>query len=49
MFVVTTIEWVPALRANEESWLYLMLIPLLICNAYQLLILHKINSKPNAK
>jgi len=41
MFVVTTIEWVPALRANEESWLYLMLLPLLVCNAYQLLILPK--------
>lgn len=45
MVVATIIEWVPALRANEASWLYLMLFPLLICNAYQLLILHKINSK----
>lgn len=43
MVVVTTIEWVPVLRVNEESWLYLMIFPLLICNAYQLLILQKIN------
>lgn len=43
MVVVTAIEWVPVLRVNEESWLYLMLIPLLVCNTYQLLILHKLN------
>jgi hypothetical protein len=30
---------------NEEGWVYLMLISLLICNAYQLLILHKLNEK----
>ncbi|MDZ5474678.1 KinB-signaling pathway activation protein [Bacillus sp. 31A1R] len=45
MVVVTTLEWVPVLRVNEESWLYLMLLPLLVCNAYQLLILHKLNQK----
>lgn len=45
MVVVTTLEWVPVLRVNEKSWVYLMLIPLLICNAYQLLILHKLNEK----
>lgn len=45
MVVVTIIEWVPVLRVNEKSWLPLMLIPLLVCNAYQLLILHKLNEK----
>jgi len=45
MVVVTVIEWVPVLRVNEHSWLYLMLFPLLICNAYQLLVLHKLNQK----
>jgi KinB signaling pathway activation protein len=45
MVVVTVIEWFPVLRINEESWLYLMLFPLLICNAYQLLILHKLIGK----
>lgn len=41
MIVVTVLEWVPILRVNEESWLYLMIFPLLICNAYQLLALPK--------
>lgn len=45
MVVVTTIEWVPVLRVNEQSWVYLMIFPLLICNAYQLLILHRLNEK----
>ncbi|WP_081742203.1 KinB-signaling pathway activation protein [Mesobacillus boroniphilus] len=45
MVVVTVIEWVPVLRVNEHSWLYLMLFPLLACNAYQLLVLHKLNQK----
>ncbi|KAA0544059.1 KinB-signaling pathway activation protein [Bacillus sp. BGMRC 2118] len=45
MIVVTSVEWVPALRANEESWLYLMLFPVLICNAYQLLLLHRLIQK----
>ncbi|KEK22556.1 KinB-signaling pathway activation protein [Bacillus gaemokensis] len=42
MVVVTTLEWVPALRINDTDWLYLMVIPLLLCNAYQLLILHRL-------
>lgn len=42
MIVVTTIEWFPALRVNESDWLILMLIPIQICNAYQLLILPKL-------
>nr|WP_239589627.1 KinB-signaling pathway activation protein [Metabacillus crassostreae] len=41
MVVVTSIEWFPALRVNEENWLLLMLIPIQICNAYQLLMLPK--------
>jgi len=45
MVVVTVLEWVPVLRVNEHSWLYLMLFPLLICNAYQVLVLHKLNQK----
>lgn len=45
MIVVTVIEWVPVLRVNEHSWVYLMLFPLLICNAYQLMVLHKLNQK----
>lgn len=49
MIVVTTVEWVPALRVNEGDWLYLMLIPLLICNAYQLLLLTKLSPAKKAK
>jgi KinB signaling pathway activation protein len=45
MVVVTVLEWVPVLRVNESSWLYLMLFPLLACNAYQILVLHKLNEK----
>ncbi|WP_078543111.1 KinB-signaling pathway activation protein [Litchfieldia alkalitelluris] len=44
MFVVSIIEWFPALRVDDQSWLYLMIFPLLICNAYQLLILPKMTS-----
>ncbi|OCA80978.1 KinB-signaling pathway activation protein [Bacillus sp. FJAT-27225] len=43
--VATILEWVPVLRANDEGWFYLMLFPLLVCNSYQLLVLHKLNQK----
>lgn len=43
MIVVTVVEWFPVLRVNEHSWVYLMLFSLLACNAYQILILHKLN------
>lgn len=39
MFVVSVIEWFPALRINEPFWLYFMLVPLLVCNAFQLIML----------
>ena len=42
MVVVTVLEWIPVLSANDESWLYFMLFPLLVCNAYQLLVLGKL-------
>ncbi|MCY8956407.1 KinB signaling pathway activation protein KbaA [Bacillus cereus] len=45
MVVVTILEWVPALRINDTDWLYLMVIPLLLCNAYQLLVLHHLIGK----
>jgi KinB signaling pathway activation protein len=49
MYVVSVIEWFPALRVNDEGWLYLMIFPLLICNAYQLLVLPKLIKQSNAK
>lgn len=45
MVVVTLVEWVPVLRVNENSWLYLMMAALIACNAYQVLILHKLNTQ----
>jgi len=45
MVVATLIEWVPVLTVNERSWFYLMVFSLLVCNAYQVLILHKLNAK----
>lgn len=41
MVCATILEWVPVLRTNAQDWFYLMLIPLLVCNAYQLLSLPK--------
>lgn len=45
MIVVTLVEWVPAIRENDRSWFYLMMFALLACNAYQLLVLHKLNAE----
>ena len=45
MVVVTVLEWFPGLRVNDESWLFIMLIPLLVCNAFQLLMLHRLNQQ----
>jgi len=49
MVCVTIIEWVPVLRVNNHDWLYLMLYPLLICNAYQLLMLPKYIERSKAE
>jgi KinB signaling pathway activation protein len=49
MVVATVLEWVPILRVNEQDWVYLMIFPLLICNAYQLFILPKLNERSMAE
>ncbi|MTW88197.1 KinB-signaling pathway activation protein [Virgibacillus dakarensis] len=46
MVVMTTVEWVPGLRTSGTEYAWLMIVPLLVCNTYQLLILHRIN-KPD--
>lgn len=46
MFVITTIEWVPALVANDGRWLVLYITPLLVANTWQLLMLHRLIAKP---
>ncbi|KAB8127682.1 KinB-signaling pathway activation protein [Gracilibacillus oryzae] len=42
MIVVTSIEWVPGLRTSGGDYAWLMIVPLIICNTYQLLILHRL-------
>lgn len=46
MIVITTLEWLPALMVrsgNIDSWVKILLFPLLAVNAYQLLMLPKYN------
>lgn len=43
MITITAIELIPVLTVNERSWIDFMLYPILVCNSYQLLILHKLN------
>lgn len=45
MIVVTTVEWVPGLQVQGTDYAWLMIAPLLACNTYQLLALHRINAK----
>ncbi|MFC4411908.1 KinB-signaling pathway activation protein [Chungangia koreensis] len=48
MIVITTLEWLPALlvqKGNIDSWVALLLFPLLAVNAYQILMLPKFNAK----
>ncbi|MCI4139478.1 KinB-signaling pathway activation protein, partial [Bacillus vallismortis] len=45
MFVISSFDWFPALRVNDEDWLYLMLFPLRACNAFQLLMLPRFAAK----
>ncbi|MCP3029606.1 KinB-signaling pathway activation protein [Halobacillus sp. A5] len=44
MVVVTSIEWVPVLRAGSVDYVWLMFIPLVVCNVYQLLLLHRLTA-----
>lgn len=48
MVAITILEWVPALRADDQAWLLLMIFPLLICNTWQLLLLHRLNQVKNS-
>lgn len=45
MFVVTIIEWLPALKQNNLSGMFYMLIPLLLCNTWQVMQLHRLIKK----
>ena len=49
MVLVTTIEWVPALRTQGHDYVLLMIIPLLACNIYQVLLLHGLTANAKQK
>jgi KinB signaling pathway activation protein len=42
MFVVTIVEGIPALRLNSPPSYFFMLTPLVVCNTWQILQLHRI-------
>ncbi|MBP1970939.1 KinB signaling pathway activation protein [Virgibacillus natechei] len=44
MVVMTTIEWIPGMRTEGTDYAWLMIIPLLACNTYQLLTLHRLHN-----
>ncbi|TMW70193.1 KinB activator protein [Alteribacter natronophilus] len=46
MVVVTTIEWIPALRENDMTFLITAIVPLLVANTWQLLVLHRLHEQP---
>lgn len=48
MTVITTIEWLPALMLNNPNAMWLMLVPLWLCNTWQVLILHRLVQKQPA-
>ncbi|WNF36983.1 KinB-signaling pathway activation protein [Bacillaceae bacterium IKA-2] len=43
--VVSTLEWLPALRVNDPKWLWIYLTPLIVANTWQLLVLHRLISQ----
>jgi KinB signaling pathway activation protein len=45
MFVVTTIEWIPALKQNDVRTHLIMVVPLLFCNVWQIMQLHRLVKK----
>ncbi|EGL81976.1 KinB signaling pathway activation protein [Caldalkalibacillus thermarum TA2.A1] len=49
LFVVTTVEAVPALVINDPIWVMLMLCTLFVCNVWQLLWLHRLTAEPKKK
>ena len=42
MFVVTALEWIPALKQNNVHATLSMLVPLLFCNVWQVMQLHRV-------
>jgi KinB signaling pathway activation protein len=50
--VVTILEWVPVLKENNMLSLWMGFVPLMLCNTYQILMLHRLlqsnQKKPSA-
>lgn len=49
MIVITTVEWTPALIAEGMDYVWLMFAPLLACNTYQIIGLHRIANRVDGK
>lgn len=49
MVVMTALEWVPGLRVSGYEYALLMIIPLLVCNTYQLFMLHRVSQVEGEK
>lgn len=47
--VVTLIEWIPALREDDFTFLITAIVPLLLANTWQILVLHHLHRQPNGK
>jgi KinB signaling pathway activation protein len=45
IFVVTAVEWIPALRQENPSSILFMVVPLLFCNIWQVMQLHRLTQK----
>ncbi|MFC3040878.1 KinB-signaling pathway activation protein [Virgibacillus xinjiangensis] len=45
MVVMTTIEWIPGMQVEGTDYAILMIFPLLACNTYQLLVLHRLQER----
>lgn len=49
MIVMTTLEWTPALIAEGTDYVWLMFAPLLVCNTYQIIGMHRIANRVDGK
>jgi KinB signaling pathway activation protein len=49
MIVITVLEAIPAFREGSIASLIYMVLPLFLCNAYQLMMLHRLLGDPLAK
>lgn len=45
MFVVTIIEWIPGLKEDNIYSIQFMIVPLLFCNVWQVMQLHRLTKK----